>query len=129
MSNSWLPSPRTVDIIGLALLCSPLFTNNTLSLTAGILAKSNPKAAGTCIQLLYLFWTFYVACVTTSVLYCGSRLIQTLNKHLKKFNPTGERYKKVKMGLFKVIILPFFFFNASTVEHIGKWIKNKTGIS
>ncbi|KAI8877241.1 hypothetical protein K501DRAFT_278632 [Backusella circina FSU 941] len=87
ISKSWLPSPRTVDIIGLTLLCSPFFTNNTLSLTAGIVAKSKPKVA---------------ACVTTAVLYCGSRLIQTLNKHLKKFNPTGERYKKVKSGLFKI---------------------------
>ncbi|KAI8877250.1 hypothetical protein K501DRAFT_198635 [Backusella circina FSU 941] len=73
ISTKWLPSPRIVDTAGFTFLIVPFVLNNTASITAA-----------------------------ATVIYCGSRLIQTLSEHLKKFSATGERSANIKTGIFKI---------------------------
>ncbi|KAI8877240.1 hypothetical protein K501DRAFT_198636, partial [Backusella circina FSU 941] len=102
ISNSWLPSPRVVDAVGLTFLLAPYIVNNPLSILAGVLASTNLQAAEICTRALYFSWFFNCTCLSCSVIYCGSRLAKTLESHLKKFNTTGKRYNKVKNGVFKI---------------------------
>ncbi|KAI8877238.1 hypothetical protein K501DRAFT_198625, partial [Backusella circina FSU 941] len=102
ISTKWLPLPRIVDTAGFTFLIVPFVLNNTASITAGVLATSNIKAADIFTKLLYVFWFLHCGSLATSVVYCGSRLIQTLSDHLKKFNATGERHAKIKTGIFKI---------------------------
>jgi hypothetical protein len=96
-----------VDAVGFTFVFAPFIANNSASLAAGILANSNLKAADICTQLLYVFWFVHNTSLSAAVLFCGSRLVKTLNKHITKFNATGERYAKVQAGIFKVDLYIF----------------------
>jgi hypothetical protein len=76
--------------------------NNSTAIAAGALATSNIKAADIFAQLLYVFWFIHCGSLATAVVYCGSRLLQTLGSQLKQLNTTSERYSKIKTGIFKV---------------------------
>jgi hypothetical protein len=96
-----------VDAVGLTIFLAPFIINNPLSISAGVLAFSNLKVAEICTRVLYFSWFFNCSGLSFSVIYCGSRLAKTLENHLVKFNTTGQRYKKVKSGVFKVCMTYF----------------------
>ncbi|OAD76358.1 hypothetical protein PHYBLDRAFT_180641 [Phycomyces blakesleeanus NRRL 1555(-)] len=75
IATGWLPSPRTVDVIGLSFFLAPFILNNICSLVAGSLAK---------------------------ILFAGVRLVGILNRHIAKFQTSGPRFTTVKTGIFKI---------------------------
>ncbi|KAI8881062.1 hypothetical protein K501DRAFT_223763 [Backusella circina FSU 941] len=102
ISSGWLPSPRTVDILGLTIFLTPFIVNNIVALGAGALARTNVYAAEICTRLLYVFWFVHCFGLACAVLFSGSKLVRILNKHLEKFQTSGPRYTSVKTGIFKI---------------------------
>ncbi|CAO3597025.1 unnamed protein product [Absidia cylindrospora] len=58
--------------------------------------------AETFTNLLYGFWFMHCFTLSLTVLFAGVRLIRILNCHLSRFPPTGERYKSIRVGIFKI---------------------------
>ncbi|KAI9476550.1 MAG: hypothetical protein EXX96DRAFT_302201 [Benjaminiella poitrasii] len=102
IANSWLPSPRLVDIIGCTIFLAPFIINNVMSLAAGILAQRDLRLAQVFTRLLYIFWFIHCFSLAVAVFFSGFRLIRILGDHLKKFKTTGPRYISVKTGIFKI---------------------------
>ncbi|KAI8061561.1 hypothetical protein BC940DRAFT_279565 [Gongronella butleri] len=102
LASGWLPSPTTVDIIGLTFFFAPFITNNVCSLATGILADSNPYLAEVFIHVLYVLWFIHCSALGLTVLMCGIRLVGVLNVYLAKFQRTGSRWAPLKTGIFKI---------------------------
>ncbi|KAI7875348.1 hypothetical protein K492DRAFT_115096, partial [Lichtheimia hyalospora FSU 10163] len=102
ISHGWLPSPRTVDIIGLTFFFAPFICNNIVALVGGALARTNLYASEVCVRLLYVFWFIHCFSLSMAVLFSGIRLVRILNHHLTKFKSSGPRYASVKTGIFKI---------------------------
>ncbi|KAI8879797.1 hypothetical protein K501DRAFT_192749 [Backusella circina FSU 941] len=105
ISDSWLPSPFIVDAIGISIIFASHVGNTILAVGAGIMARSNIKAAEIFVQVNYIVWFVLTASVAFSVLYCGSRLLKTLKSHIKRFNTSNERYLNIKNGIFKIRVM------------------------
>ncbi|KAI8879794.1 hypothetical protein K501DRAFT_192728 [Backusella circina FSU 941] len=105
ISDGWLPSPFIVDMIGLSIIFLSFVGNTILAVGAGIMARSNIKAAEIFVQVNYIVWFVLTASVAFSVLYCGSRLLKTLKSHIKRFNTSNERYLNIKNGIFKIRVM------------------------
>jgi hypothetical protein len=91
-----------VDAVGLAFLLAPIIVNNPLSISAGVFATTNVYAAEICTRAIYFSWFFNCSGLSCLVIYCGSKLVKMLEKHLKKYNTASQKYNKVKSGVFKV---------------------------
>ncbi|KAL0135879.1 hypothetical protein V8B55DRAFT_1369983 [Mucor lusitanicus] len=102
IANSWLPSPRLVDLIGGTIFLAPFIINNVMSLAAGILAEKNLHLAQIFTRLLYIFWFVHCFSLSVAVFFSGYRLIRILSAHLQKFKTTGPRYVSVQTGIFKI---------------------------
>ncbi|OBZ85965.1 hypothetical protein A0J61_05998 [Choanephora cucurbitarum] len=102
IANSWLPSPRLVDIIGGTLFTAPFIINNVMSLAAGILAESNLHLAQLFTRLLYIMWFVHCSVLSCLVAYAGVKLVAILREHLQKFNTSGPRYIAIQTGIFKI---------------------------
>ncbi|KAL0089500.1 hypothetical protein J3Q64DRAFT_1635993 [Phycomyces blakesleeanus] len=102
IATGWLPSPRTVDVIGLSFFLAPFILNNICSLVAGSLAKSNLYLSEIFVRILYVLWFFHCALLATAVLFAGVRLVGILNRHIAKFQTSGPRFTTVKTGIFKI---------------------------
>ncbi|KAI8330632.1 hypothetical protein BC941DRAFT_328241, partial [Chlamydoabsidia padenii] len=102
LTRGWLPSPRTVDIIGISFILGPVILHNICSIAAGALAYSNLKAAEAFTNLLYGFWFMHCLTLSLTVLFAGIRLVHILTSHLSRFPTTGERYKSIRLGIFKI---------------------------
>ncbi|CEP14796.1 hypothetical protein [Parasitella parasitica] len=102
IANSWLPSPRLVDLIGGTIFLAPFIINNAMSLAAGILAERNLHVAQLFTRLLYIFWFIHCFGLAIAVFFSGYRLIRILGAHLTKFKTTGPRYVSVQTGIFKI---------------------------
>ncbi|KAI8645565.1 hypothetical protein BD408DRAFT_440858 [Parasitella parasitica] len=102
IANSWLPSPRLVDLIGGTIFLAPFIINNIMSLAAGILAERNLRLAQLFTRLLYMFWFIHCFSLAVAVFFSGYRLVRILGAHLTKFKTTGPRYVSVQTGIFKI---------------------------
>ncbi|ORZ19676.1 hypothetical protein BCR42DRAFT_301952, partial [Absidia repens] len=102
LTRGWLPSPTTVDVIGITFMMGPVVLHNICSISAGALAYSNLPVAEVFTNLLYGFWFMHCFTLSLTVLFAGARLIRILNCHLSRFPPTGERYKSIRVGIFKI---------------------------
>ncbi|KAI8096318.1 uncharacterized protein BX664DRAFT_382779 [Halteromyces radiatus] len=102
LTRGWLPSPTTVDIIGICFMLGPVVLHNICSIAAGALAYSQLGTAEVFTNLLYGFWFMHCITLSLTVLFAGVRLIRILNCHLIKFPPTGDRYKSIRLGVFKI---------------------------
>ncbi|ORZ17269.1 hypothetical protein BCR42DRAFT_326118 [Absidia repens] len=102
LTRGWLPSPATVDIIGISFMLGPVVLHNICSIAAGALAYSNLKVAEVFTNLLYGFWFMHCVALSLTVLFAGVRLIRILNGHLSRFPPSGDRYKSIRLGIFKI---------------------------
>jgi hypothetical protein len=98
----WLPSPRTVDLIGCWFFLWPFIINNIFSILAGVYATRDLYIAEICTRLLYVMWFLHNTTLTGAVMYAGYRLIRILSLHLEKFKTSGERYASVKVGIYRV---------------------------
>ncbi|CAO3590962.1 unnamed protein product [Absidia cylindrospora] len=111
ISSGWLPSPRTVDAIGLTFFFTPFLLNNVCSLATGILAEKNLYVAEVFVHLLYALWFVHCFSLACAVMLSGWRLVRILNSHLKQFPTSGPRAISIKGGIFKiravVIIISF----------------------
>ncbi|KAI8096317.1 uncharacterized protein BX664DRAFT_346387 [Halteromyces radiatus] len=128
-ARQWLPSTRTVDIIGLTLLFAPVITNNICSIAAGVIGSKGTETttsldpmtpsslsavhtAEIFVRLLYLFWFIHCGSLAIAVLYTGIRLLRVLNDHLKKFKPGVLQRQKIQAGALKIQILVALIFLA-----------------
>ncbi|ORX57637.1 hypothetical protein DM01DRAFT_1319638 [Hesseltinella vesiculosa] len=102
LASGWLPSPQTVDAIGLTFFFAPFVTNNVCSLATGFLANSNPYAAEVFVRMLYVLWFVHCFSLGTTVTLCGYRLVNVLNGYLEKFKRSGPRWMPLKNGIFKI---------------------------
>ncbi|KAI8098042.1 uncharacterized protein B0P05DRAFT_100803 [Gilbertella persicaria] len=102
IANSWLPSPRLVDIIGGTLFTAPFIINNVFSLSAGILAERDLRLAQLFSRLIYIMWFVYCTTLAALVAFAGVRLVAILQEHLQKFNTSGPRYVAIQTGIFKI---------------------------
>jgi hypothetical protein len=91
-----------VDTIGLSIIIASHIGVTIFAVAAGAFAKSNVRVAEKFITANYLLWFVLTTGVACSVLYCGSRLIKTLQSHIKRFNTSNERFLNIKNGIFKV---------------------------
>jgi hypothetical protein len=66
------------------------------------MAQSNLRVAEIFVQVNYIVWFVLTTTVAFSVLYCGLRLVSTLQSHMQRFTTTNERYFTIKNGIFKV---------------------------
>ncbi|CEG65181.1 hypothetical protein RMATCC62417_02015 [Rhizopus microsporus] len=106
IANSWLPSPRLVDLFGGTLFLAPFILNNSMSLAAGIMAERDLRLAVIFTRLLYVFWFIHCTSLGIAVLISGLRLIHILEEHLKKIRSTGgPRYTSIKTGIFKIRVV------------------------
>ncbi|KAI8334958.1 hypothetical protein BC941DRAFT_430781 [Chlamydoabsidia padenii] len=102
ISSGWLPSPRTVDVIGLTFLFSPFILNNVCALVSGILAERNLHVAEIFVRILYVLWFYHCFSLACAVMLSGWRLVRILNRHLDKFQTTGPRGANIRAGIFKI---------------------------
>ncbi|CAO3630771.1 unnamed protein product [Cunninghamella blakesleeana] len=102
MIQGWLPAPRIVDMIGIGFMLGPVILHNICSIAAGALAYTNLPLAETFTNILYGFWFMHTFTLSLTVLFAGVRLLRILKNHLIKFPPTGERYKSIRLGIFKI---------------------------
>ncbi|KAI9245211.1 hypothetical protein BDA99DRAFT_543723 [Phascolomyces articulosus] len=105
IATGWLPSPLSVDIIGLSLFISPFIIHNICSLIAGSFAYSNLWMAELFTHLLYGFWFLDNTLISFAVIFAGVRLINILKEHLIKFPASGPRYVAIKTGIIKIQML------------------------
>lgn len=101
----WLPSPRTVDIVGCWFFFWPFVIDNICSLISGALATSDLEKAEVFAHLLYGFWFLHCSTLGCAVLFAGVRLVYILRGHLEKFSQTHARYKALHTGIFKIQII------------------------
>ncbi|CAO3586974.1 unnamed protein product [Absidia cylindrospora] len=102
ISSGWLPSPQTVDAIGLTFFFTPFILNNVCSLATGILADKNLYVAEIFVHLLYVLWFIHCSSLACAVMFSGWRLIRILNRHLAKFQPSNARSANIRAGIFKI---------------------------
>ncbi|KAI8330079.1 hypothetical protein BC941DRAFT_441449 [Chlamydoabsidia padenii] len=102
ISNDWLPSPKTVDGIGLTLFFAPFVLNNVCVLATGILAETNLPVAEIFIHLLYVIWPIHCFSLAIAVSFYGWRLTTILKRHLIKFQTSGPRAAGIQAGIFKI---------------------------
>ncbi|KAH8554519.1 hypothetical protein BGW37DRAFT_480043 [Umbelopsis sp. PMI_123] len=110
ISTGWLPSARQVDILAIFLIFAPFITNNICSIAAGIYAQNdNLYVADILTRLLYAFWSMYCFVLTISVLYSGTRLVNVMGRHIRKFsnstNGTNARILAIRNGRSKIVII------------------------
>jgi TctA family transporter len=91
-----------VDTIGLSIIIASHVGITICAVAAGAFAKSNVRVAEKFITANYLLWFVLAISVSCPVIYCGSRLIKTLQSHIKRFNTSNERFLNIKNGIFKV---------------------------
>lgn len=102
LSTGWLPSARTVDIVGSTFFLAPFILNNICVLVAGAYARSNLYVAEVLTRILYVLWFLHCFSLAMAVLFSGIRLVRILNRHLAKVQSSGPRYTSIKTGIFKV---------------------------
>ncbi|CAO3630763.1 unnamed protein product [Cunninghamella blakesleeana] len=102
ISSGWLPSPRTVDIVGCIFFFSPFILNNVCSLITGFLAESNQYVAEIFIRVLYVLWFIHCFSLATAVMLSGWKLLRILDQHLAKFQNSGPRAASIQAGIFKI---------------------------
>ncbi|CAO3634819.1 unnamed protein product [Cunninghamella echinulata] len=102
MTQGWLPAPKIVDIIGISFMMGPVVLHNICSIAAGALAYTNLPVAEEFTNVLYGLWFMHTITLSFTVLFAGVRLVRILKNHLTKFPPTGERYKSIRLGIFKI---------------------------
>lgn len=102
ISTGWLPSARTVDIVGSTFFLAPFILNNICVLVAGAYARSNLYVAEVLTRILYVLWFLHCFSLAMAVLFSGIRLVRILNRHLAKVQSSGPRYTSIKTGIFKV---------------------------
>ncbi|CDS03000.1 hypothetical protein LRAMOSA00402 [Lichtheimia ramosa] len=102
ISKGWLPSPRTVDVIGSTFFFAPFIANNIVALVGGAMADTNLYAAEICVRILYVLWFIHCFSLGIAVLLSGIKLVRILNVHLAKIQASGPRYTAVKTGIFKI---------------------------
>lgn len=110
ISTGWLPSARQVDILAVFLVCSPFVTNNICSIGAGVAAQNHDfYAADIFTRTLYAFWSLYCFTLTVAVLYSGTRLVNIMSRHIRKFstsnNSGNTRLAAIKNGRSKIVII------------------------
>ncbi|KAI8096316.1 uncharacterized protein BX664DRAFT_291127 [Halteromyces radiatus] len=102
ISSDWLPSPQTVDLVGLTFFFAPFILNNICSLATGILATRNLYVAEIFIHLLYVLWFVHCVSLSCAVVLSGWRLVRILNRHLAKFQTSRPRAASIQAGIFKI---------------------------
>ncbi|ORX57638.1 hypothetical protein DM01DRAFT_1231604 [Hesseltinella vesiculosa] len=100
--KGWLPSSKVVDIIGISFVLAPVMLNNFCSVSAGALAYSNLPLATAFTNLLYGFWFMHCFTLGLTVFVAGVRLVLILKQHLRRLPRGSDRYKSIRLGVFKI---------------------------
>ncbi|CAO3630767.1 unnamed protein product [Cunninghamella blakesleeana] len=104
-TKEWLPSPRTVDVIGIIIIFAPVLLNNICSIASGILANRQLDTAVIFVRILYVLWFLHCTTAAIIIMVLGIRLLKTLQTNVKNFRTSGEKYKAIKTGMFKIKLL------------------------
>ncbi|ORY92030.1 hypothetical protein BCR43DRAFT_497671 [Syncephalastrum racemosum] len=103
ISEGWLPSPLTVDIVGCTIFLAPPILHTPVVLVSGALAAGgNEHAAQALVRVQYSLWTLHCCVLSSAVMFSGIRLVRILNGHLTKFQVGSPRYSAIKNGIFKI---------------------------
>lgn len=91
-----------MDGIGLVIIFAPFILNNVCSIASGILAESHVNTSVIFVRLLYILWCIHCTTSAIIIIVLGIRLLKILQRNVNNFRTSGEKYKAIKTGMFKI---------------------------